>query len=277
MNKSFDSFLQKLVGIGLSSNEAMIYMALLEKSPLTGYQLAKKCNLARGNIYSTLERLVEKGTLQKTIDRKYMAIDLQQFLKMRLSFFSDCADYLKNNYKSLNFVEMYESAFFIYGKTNILNHTKDMITRAKDEISLVAFKEELGELRELLVQAIKRNIKIHIMNVGKPDTNFNLNGIDIVAHSEKQWKSKSLQGHFLAAVKDKDEGLSGVIYNDENSIASWSKNPHYCISTYLYIAHEIALIKVFNLLDKSTILKIRKELKDDYSERVVSNIDAFDN
>ncbi len=265
------SFLQKLTGLGLSSNEAMIYMALLEKSPLTGYEVAKRCNLSRGSVYTTLERLVEKGSVQKTVDNKYLAADLEQFIKNRMSYFSDCADYLKNNSKARNLMGSGESVFHIHGHGNILRCVKEMIATAKIEISLTAFKEELNDLRDFLIQAHKRNIKLNIISFG----NFRLNGMDIVSHSREDWIFKKVKGRYLTIIRDMEEGLIGSLDDTENCMASWSKNPHYCENVYLYISHEIALIKVFDLLDKPTISKIRSEIKDDHVRALLEGVPSF--
>ncbi len=264
-------FLQRLTGLGLSLNEAMIYVALLEKSPLTGYEVAKRCHLARGSIYTMLEKLVQKGSVQKTIDNKYLAVDLDQFIKDRLSYFSDCADYLKSNFKALNLMESYETMFHICGHDNILRHVKEMITNAKIEISLTAFKEELNELRDFLILAQKRNIKLRIMSFG----NFDLSGIDIVSHSREDWIFKKVKGRYLTVVKDMEEGLIGSLDGTENCIASWSKNPHFSENIRLYISHETAFLKVFNLLDKPAISKIRSEIKDDYVIALLEGVPSF--
>ena len=40
---------------------------------------------------------------------------------------------------------------------------------------------------------------------------------------------KKLKGRFLNIVKDVEEGLIGSLDDTENCVASWSKNPHYCV------------------------------------------------
>lgn len=271
MNNQFDLFLQKLEGLGLSANEAMIYMALLEKSPLTGYEVAKRCNLSRGSIYTTLERLTEKRAVHKTVDNKYLAVDLKQFLKMRQGYFADCIDYLNNNYENLNLAETYENVLFIHGHNSILNRVKEMISSAKREISLTAFREELRELQDILILAKKRKVKLNIMSFGK----VTLNGLDIVSHSREDWVMKKLRGRFLNIVKDIEEGLIGSLDDTENCGASWSKNPHYCTNIHLYINHEIALIRVFSLLDKATILKIHTDLEDELTRTILKGMPSF--
>lgn len=246
-------------------------MALLEKSPQTGYEVAKKCNLSRGNIYSTLERLVEKGAVQKTLENKYMSVDLPQFLKLRSGYFMDCVNYLKDNHKYLNLRERPEAVYSIFGHDNILNRVKDMLKNARKEISLVAFEEELHGLKDLLVQARKRDIRIHVMSFG----NFDLRGVDVVAHSKESWVLKKLKGHFLSVVVDMEEGLIGAVDGTDECAASWSKNAHYCLNIKLYIALEITLIKVFKLLDKTTISRVHSEFKDPFTKVILDGVTNF--
>lgn len=263
--------LKKLEGLGLSANEAEVYIALLEKSPQTGYEVAKNCNLSRGNIYSTLERLVEKGAVQKTLENKYIAVDLHQFLKMRSNYFLDCVDYLSTNFKYLKFKERSEAVLSIFGHDNILNRIKEMILIARKEISLVAFEEELNELRDLLIQANERGINIHIMSFG----NFSLNGIDVASHPRESWVLKKIKGRLLTIVIDMEEGLIGGVDNSDECVASWSKNAHYCLNIKFYIALQITLIKIFRLLDKPTIARIHSEFKDPFAKVILEGMPKF--
>lgn len=273
MNNLLSLSLKKLEGLGLSANEAEVYVSLLEKSPQTGYEVAKKRNLSRGNIYSTLGRLVEKGAVQKTLDDKYVAVSLQQFLKMRSDNFLDCVDYLRNNLKYLNFKERSEAVFSIFGYDNILNHTKEMMARANKEISLVAFEEELNSLKDLLIQANKKGIKTHIMCFG----NFNLDGIEVVSHPRKSWALKKIKGRFLSVLVDMEEGLIGAVDGTDECVASWSQNGYYCVNIKLYIALEITLIRIFELLDKATISRIHSELRDPLTRVILDGMPNFGN
>lgn len=268
MDNLFTKATEKLAGLGLSTGEVEVYLALLEKSPQTGYEAAKRCNLSRGGIYSTLERLVEKGAVQKTLENKYIALDLPQFIKMRLDYFSDCADYLKDNFKYPDSKEKSEAVFSVFGHGTILNRVKEMIAGARKEICLVAFEEELSELKELLAQALDRHINLYLMSFGS----FKLNGVDVVSRSTESLILKKLSGRFMTAVKDLEEGLLGAVDNTETCLASWSKNAHFCMNIKFYIAHEITLVKIFRLLDEKTIAGINSELRDPLTKVILDGM-----
>lgn len=262
------SSIKKLEELGLSANEAEVYVSLLEKSPRTGYEIAKKCNLSRGNIYSTLGRLIEKGACQKTLDDKYVAVDLQQFLKMRSDNFMDCVEYLKRNLKSFNFRDKPEAVFSFFGHDNILNRLEEMIIKAKKEVSLVSFEDELTRLANPLRKANKMGIRTNIMCFG----DLRLKGIDVISHPRKSWALKKVKGRFLAAVTDMEEGLIGAVDGTDDCVASWSQNAFYCVNIKLYIALEITLIKVFELLDEATVSRIHSELKDPLTRVVLDGM-----
>ena len=76
-----------LAEIGLSKNEAKVYLALLELGSATGGQVAEKANVHRTNAYDALGRLKEKGMVSSIVKdktRHYEAADpqnLMNFLK----------------------------------------------------------------------------------------------------------------------------------------------------------------------------------------------------
>ena len=54
-----------LLKIGFSLKEAKIYLTLLEKYPLNGYEVSKYSGVARSLVYDCLDRLVFKGYVIK--------------------------------------------------------------------------------------------------------------------------------------------------------------------------------------------------------------------
>src|SRR5437763_1046614 len=49
--------------LGFSEYEARAYLALLQRNPLNGYELAKVSGLPRANIYAVLQKLEERGAV----------------------------------------------------------------------------------------------------------------------------------------------------------------------------------------------------------------------
>jgi len=47
--------------LGFSEYEARAYLALLQRNPLNGYELAKVSGLPRANVYAVLQKLEDRG------------------------------------------------------------------------------------------------------------------------------------------------------------------------------------------------------------------------
>jgi HTH-type transcriptional regulator, sugar sensing transcriptional regulator len=74
-----------LMEIGLSKNEAKIYLALLELGPSLMGQLCGKTKIHRRNVYDSIERLKEKGFASSTIINNrnvFEAVNPQRIIEM---------------------------------------------------------------------------------------------------------------------------------------------------------------------------------------------------
>src|SRR3989338_6704635 len=58
---------QALINIGLSGNEADIYLALLELGPSLVSRIVEKTGINRTNIYDRLSRLIDRGLVAYVI------------------------------------------------------------------------------------------------------------------------------------------------------------------------------------------------------------------
>jgi len=65
-----DKLTQTLLGVGLNENEAKTYLCLMRFGPQAVSIVAKKTGMNRSSCYVVLERLMEKGFLEKIIQEK---------------------------------------------------------------------------------------------------------------------------------------------------------------------------------------------------------------
>ena len=80
-DNTMENLYEQLIGLGLSDYEARIYETLLITSPLSATAIAKKCNLSRSSIYTTLGILSEKGlvgTSYKNSVKQFVAEDITE-------------------------------------------------------------------------------------------------------------------------------------------------------------------------------------------------------
>lgn len=63
-----ESAMGRLVAVGFTKYEAFAYLMLLEEHPATAYEISKRGALTKGNVYTALESLVQKGAVQPVSD-----------------------------------------------------------------------------------------------------------------------------------------------------------------------------------------------------------------
>ncbi len=77
--------IEELTELGLSKNEAKVYLALLELGPTTTGPLIKKSKLYRVMVYDTLEHLLQKGLVNYSLQRNrkvFQAESPQQIVEL---------------------------------------------------------------------------------------------------------------------------------------------------------------------------------------------------
>ena len=91
--------IENLTSFNLTRQEATIYVALLTHGQMTGYEVAKETGVARSNVYSSLQSLVEKGALYliEGETKKYLPVEIDLFLKNRFEELKEKASKKKKN------------------------------------------------------------------------------------------------------------------------------------------------------------------------------------
>jgi sugar-specific transcriptional regulator TrmB len=116
-----------LISIGLSKNEAKIYIELLSLGSSTVVMIAKKSKIHRTNVYDALDRLIEKGVVAHTIKENtayYQAVDpdsLLNLLKDKEVQLKSIIPTLKLNYdlsKETTSTQIYEGVTALHNSFN---------------------------------------------------------------------------------------------------------------------------------------------------------------
>ncbi len=83
---SADEFTRRLMGFGLTENEAECYFYLLRYGPKTPSPLAKSLRTYREDVHRTLQTLIEKGMVRPSLNSPtiYAAVDLEVALESAL-------------------------------------------------------------------------------------------------------------------------------------------------------------------------------------------------
>ena len=74
-----------LLEAGLTTNEAKIYVVLVNNADISASEITKQTGIHRRNVYDALNRLLEKGLANETLmhkNKKFNAIDPRRLLKL---------------------------------------------------------------------------------------------------------------------------------------------------------------------------------------------------
>jgi HTH-type transcriptional regulator, sugar sensing transcriptional regulator len=162
--------IDKLIALGMTEYESKVYLALLRDYPTTGYQLSKAAGIPRSMVYEALGRLEARGAALKTNEEKatlYRPVSpdtlldrYEQEVKTRLSE-------LRAGLTPL-YVQQDEGRLWNFsGRKEALHYAAELINNAREELMLVMSDPDVEELRDLLIGAAERGVKLGVMLTGK--------------------------------------------------------------------------------------------------------------
>jgi sugar-specific transcriptional regulator TrmB len=209
-----------LLGLGLSLNQARVYLAILKLEKTTVGQVAKFSKVRREDVYRILPSLEKLGLVERLLGKP---------TEVRATFISDALKSLvaeekrksderlfdmKSKVKKLSLKDWTqrlpeeESIYILIpDKAAILAKTSNVIRDSRKEIALIADKEiiitVLAKFLDEFKQAIKRGVQVRLI--------FEEQSSDVLLKE----KVKKLIGAALVQVKFHREPLNHFIMSDD--------------------------------------------------------------
>ena len=121
--------------LGFSEYEARAYLALLQRNPLTGYELAKVSGLPRANIYAVLQKLEERGAvvrLEAPSGTRYAPVAPTELTQRIASRFQDVLSATQQALKDLAAPADTEHIWNIQGYAALIDHAHALIEATHD-------------------------------------------------------------------------------------------------------------------------------------------------
>ena len=154
---------QMLQKLGFGDYEARAYVGLLQRSPMTGYELAKISGIPRANIYEILPRLEERGAVMR-IDApsgaRYSAIPPSELMpRLADRFNADLAAAEKALIEPVSTLDQ-DYAWNVESYPAVLDHARTLIDSAENEMLIAIWPQEAGALAGNVAKAEERGISI---------------------------------------------------------------------------------------------------------------------
>ena len=239
MNYSIISLQQ----LGFSEYEARAYTALLQRSPVNGYELAKLSGLPRANIYGVLQKLEERGAvirLDVPGGVQYAPLPAEELIQRLRRQFQETLDTTRQALSEISSPADYEYVGNTRGYPALLDHARALLSSAQERVLLAIWPQEALNLAEALAQAEARGVEITTLCLaGCPRECGGCQGqiyrYQVAPEQGQRW---------LVVVQDLAEVLTGGIGPGEETLAVRTRQRLLVELATWYIRHSIALAVV---------------------------------
>lgn len=162
-----EEIINTLRSIGLSRNEIIIYLDLIKSGKSSALDISKRTMIHRSNTYDSLEKLLEKGVIDLSIeeDKKFFfpvePEDLLDYLKQKEKEIEKLIPYLQEISKWKEEKRISTISEGANSAKNIINHLLDF----KDNIYLIGMSKKIeysieGFFKEFNRRRVKKRIHL---------------------------------------------------------------------------------------------------------------------
>jgi DNA-binding MarR family transcriptional regulator len=210
---------QELQALGFGEYEARAYVSLLQRGPLTGYQLAKASGIPRPNIYPVLDRLEERGAVSRiTVEggTRYAALPAEEMLSRLGREASARLEKARVAMKALEASPEMPQVWNLEGYEVMLGRAREMIEGAQERLLLGIWAGESRRLADAIAAAVSRGVSVTTLCIqGCPEECGGCRG-DIYRYP----LADMADPRWLVVSADERELLVGQVAKDGTGIAA---------------------------------------------------------
>tara|TARA_B100001029_G_scaffold179434_1_gene188899 strand:- start:422 stop:1210 length:789 start_codon:yes stop_codon:yes gene_type:complete len=236
----------KLKQFGFSQNEAKSYLSLLQKSPMTGYEISQRSGVPRSAIYEILKKLELRGIISSDGKKPLNYTPVQPnelYLKFTSKFEHNLGE-LKNSISELNIKNHAEKYLNIKGYQALIDQARTMINNAKSTVYCSLWNREFEKLKFQLEDIEKKGVDVILFSFTKLDS-LNKNSI---SYNLDENKLRNIWQRQIMIIIDKQLVLLGGADQNPNNKSIFTDN------------HAILNIALNYLILDLTLISNRKKL-----------------
>lgn len=235
-----EALLQQL---GFSEYEARAYVALLQRSPLNGYELSKAAGLPRANVYAVLQKLEERRAVlrqESPAGVRYAPVDPRELTGRMAQQFQRAVDAAQHELGDLYTPPEPGYLWNIQGYAALLDHARALINGAQSQLALAIWPPEARGLADAVEQAERRGVAITTLCLKAcaevcGGCRGQLHRYSVAPEQSASW---------LIVIADEVELLAGEISVAGDAAALRTRQPLPVNMSSWYIRHSIALAAV---------------------------------
>jgi sugar-specific transcriptional regulator TrmB len=249
-----------LIEMGFSEYEAKAYLALLQDSPVSAYEVGKASGVPSSKIYQVLARLVERGialAIEEGGKTSYVPLSPQELIESQRHRMESRLGELE---RQLTKPRRDERLNYIWNFSDYpgLQEQLGLLARdARRELILSIWREDSPIILPLLPVLRKRGVKIAIILYGlgeqsqlPPQFAAVESLASIYPHPIEDTLYQERGGRGLTAIADGTRALTATVFADQSVEGAWSLNRGFVLLAEDYIKHDIYLMKIVERMDE---------------------------
>jgi sugar-specific transcriptional regulator TrmB len=262
-----NTLIHNLAETGLTEYEARAYVALLRKSPLTAYEIAREAGIPTAKVYGVVSRLSDKGVFSVTGEGKrksYLPLDPEEFLSGLRGRVRTTLTQIEGGFAGLASKPDTPRVHNLRGYDYLMDKARRLISGTRRTLLVSLWKDEMKALHSEIRKAERRHVRAATVHFGQPG----LRAGTIFSHPVN---GAEPGGRSLVVVADSREALTGTVHADGSAEGATSANSGFVSLAESYITHDIYMMKLIRRFDrefKRTFGYGYEKLRDVFSDEV---------
>lgn len=231
--------------LGFSKYEAQGYIALLQRHPLNGYELAKLSGVPRANIYGILQKLEERGAVirYETPDGvRYAPVPAEELIQRLRDHYQETLEDTEHALNQVGRPTEYEYVGNIQGYPALLEQAGALLHTTQKRLLVAIWPPEAVNLTEPLAQAEERGVEITTLCLAVclqecGGCRGRIYRYRVAPEQRQRW---------LVLVPDRAEVLAGEIGPGKETLAIRTRQRLLVELATWYIRHSIAVAAILD-------------------------------
>lgn len=231
---------------GLAEYEAKAYVALLRKSPLTAYEIAREAGIPTAKVYGVVKRMADRGVFAVTGEGKrkgYVPLDTNEFLDGLRGRVHNTLTQIEGGLAGLARRQEAPQVHNLKGYDFVIDKARRLITGSRMTLLVSLWKADMDMLHSDIRKAERRHVRCAVVHFGQPS----LRAGKMYTHPVDGMDGDSRD---IVIVADSREALSGTIHADGSAEAATSANEGFVSLADGYVKHDIYMMKLMRRFDR---------------------------
>lgn len=228
--------------LGLSLYEARLTVGLLAHGPQNGNELSRTSGVPSSKVYATLDRLAAAGIVQQRRrgnSSEYASVPAAELVARLRAKYARPLERLERVLPTLGEARPADDVLRIVGAETIVDHARALAGRARAELYVSVWDETIDALRDALVAAEERGVRVFAMVYGEAELAVGL----VLHHSYRETVASRIGGRMLTLVADGREALVAHVPERGEASGVVTASPVLCLIAEEYLRHDLILQK----------------------------------